>query len=98
MKFETLKEGFIMAKIMIVDDEAAIAMQLEEDIIAMGYEVVGAAASSEEAIDMAKRLNPDLILMDIVIKGNLDGIETAKKIRKEAEIPVIFITAYGKIN
>jgi PAS domain S-box-containing protein len=85
-----------MAKIMIVDDEAIITMQLGEQLTAMGYEVAGTASSGEEAVNLAKKLHPDLILMDIVMAGKIDGIEAAEIIRKNHEIPVIFVTAYGE--
>ena len=85
-----------MAKIMIVDDEAIITMQLGEQLTAMGYEVAGTASSGEEAVDLAQKVHPDLILMDIVMPGKIDGIEASDIIRKNHEIPVIFVTAYGE--
>lgn len=84
-----------MPKIMVVDDEAVITLQLEERLTRMGYEVVGSASSGEEAVDMARRLRPDLILMDIVMPGRLDGIEAAELIKAEMDISVIFLTAYA---
>jgi PAS domain S-box-containing protein len=85
-----------MAKIMIVDDEAIIAMQLKEHLTAMGYDVVGIGSSGEEAVDLSKNLDPDLILMDIVMSGEKDGIDAAGIIQKNLEIPIIFITAFGE--
>ena len=58
-----------MSKILVVDDEAIITLQLEERLNAMGYTVVGMAASGEDAIEKARRLLPDLVLMDIVMPG-----------------------------
>jgi len=83
-----------MPKILIVDDEVLIATQLKERLIFMGYTVVGIASSGEAAIDMARSLAPDLVLMDIVMPGNMDGIEAAKKIRGELNIPVTFLSAH----
>jgi len=83
-----------MHEIMVVDDEAIITTQLEERLKIMGYEVVGCASSGEEAVDMARRLRPDLILMDIVMPGKLDGIEASRTIKAELDIPIIFLTAY----
>lgn len=83
-----------MEKIMVVDDEAIITTHLEEQLTFMGYEVVGRASSGELATDMAKRLRPDLILMDIVMPGKLDGIDASEIIKKELNIPIIFLTAY----
>ena len=84
-----------MYRLMVVDDEVVIATQLEELLSSKGYEVIGIGSSGEEAVKMAKRLRPDLILMDIVMPGELDGIAAARKIKKELNIPIIFITAYG---
>ena len=61
----------------------------------MGYTVVGMAASGEDAIEKARRLSPDLILMDIVMPGRLNGIEAAQKIISELDIPVVFVTSYA---
>ena len=84
-----------MSKILVVDDEAYISTQLEEHLTSMDYEVVGIATSGEGAISMAKNLNPDLVLMDIVMPGKLDGIEASEIITRELDIPVIFLTAYA---
>jgi CheY-like chemotaxis protein/DNA-binding PadR family transcriptional regulator len=84
-----------MSKILVVDDEAIITMQLEERLTAMGYTVTGMAASGEDAVDKARRLKPDLVLMDIVMPGKMNGIEAAKIIRKELDIPVVFVTSYA---
>ena len=83
-----------MHKLMLVDDAVIITSQLEKRLSKMGYEVVGSASSGEEAVDMARRLRPDLILMDIVMPGKLDGIEATDIIGAELDIPVIFLTAY----
>jgi two-component system, response regulator PdtaR len=84
-----------MSKILVVDDEAIITMQLEERLAAMGYTVVGMAASGEDAIEKARRLAPDLVLMDIVMPGKLNGIEAAKTIAGDLDIPVVFVTSYA---
>jgi len=84
-----------MHKIMVVDDEAVITTRLEERLTSMGYEVVGKASSAKASISMAKRLRPDLILMDIVLPGKSDGIDASEKIKAELDIPIIFLTAYA---
>jgi len=84
-----------MSKILVVDDEAIITMQLEERLSVMGYTVAGMAASGEVAIDKARRTRPDLVLMDIVMPGKMNGIEAAKIITMELGIPVVFVTAYA---
>ena len=84
-----------MARLLIVDDEAIITMQLEERLTAMGYTVVGMAAGGEDAVEKARKFTPDLILMDIVMPGKVNGIEAARIIRNELDIPVIFVTSYA---
>ena len=84
-----------MSKILIVDDEAIITMQLEERLSAMGYTVAGMAPSGEEAIEKARQICPDLVLMDIVMPGKMNGIEAAKIITGELDIPVVFVTSYA---
>jgi len=84
-----------MPGILVVDDEAIITMQLEERLQAMGYTVTGTAASGEDAIEKTRRLQPDLVLMDIVMPGKLNGIEAAGAIGKEMDIPVVFVTSYA---
>jgi len=81
---------------MLVDDEAVITTQLEERLTSMGYEVIGSASSGLEAVSMARNLKPDIILMDIVMPGKLNGIDAAETIRTELDIPVIFLTAYAE--
>jgi len=85
-------------KIMIVEDEAVIALRLKQVLTTMGYDVVGIAYSGEEALKKAKSLNPALILMDIMIPDKLDGISAAKIIKEEFDIPVVFLTAFSEDN
>lgn len=84
-----------MAKILVVDDEATITTHLEEKLGGMGYCVVGRASSGEEAVEKVEKLQPDLVLMDIVMAGKLDGIEAARLIKERWGIPSVFLTAYG---
>jgi CheY-like chemotaxis protein len=84
-----------MSKILIVDDEAIIILQLEKRLSAMGYTIAGMAASGEDAVDMARHILPDLVLMDIVMPGKMNGIEAAKIITGELDIPVVFVTSYA---
>jgi len=85
-----------MSKIMIVDDEAVIALRLQQRLTSMGYDVIGIAHTGEECVEKAKKLRPDLILMDIMIPENLDGISAAKIVKDELDIPVIFLTAFSE--
>ena len=84
-----------MSKILVVDDEAIITMQLDRRLGVMGYAVSGMAACGKDAVEKARSLMPDLVLMDIVMPGEIDGIEAAKIITGELGIPVVFITAYA---
>ena len=82
-------------RILVVEDEAIVAMDLQSRLIALDYEVVGLAASGEEAIDKAEKTQPDLALMDIRLKGDMDGIEAAQQLRDRFSIPVVYTTAYA---
>ncbi len=85
-----------MHRILVVDDETVITTQLEEHLASMGYDVVGSASSGEEAVALARDLNPDIILMDIVMQPDgLDGIDAATAIQAEQDTPVIFLTAFA---
>jgi two-component system, cell cycle sensor histidine kinase and response regulator CckA len=80
-------------RIMIVEDESIVSMQITDKLEAMGYEVVGTVRSGEEALERAEQLRPDLILMDIRLAGEIDGITAASKIRGALKVPLIYLTA-----
>lgn len=82
------------ARILIVEDEAIIAMEIENNLRNLDYEVTSIVNSGDRAVEKAEKERPDLILMDIRIQGDKDGIETAEIIRLKFGIPVIFSTAY----
>ena len=81
--------------ILVVEDEAVIALGLCDKLEEMGYEVVGTADTGDKAVRMAREGKPSLILMDICIKGPVDGIDTAAAIRRELKIPVVFLTSFS---
>lgn len=81
-------------KILIVEDEIIIARELEARLAAMGYDVPGIASSGKVALELALETQPDLVLMDIVLKGDMDGIETAAEIRCRLSTPIIYLTAF----
>lgn len=83
------------AKILIVEDESIVARDIQRRLLHLGYEVVGAVPTGEEAIKKASILLPDLVLMDVRLKGEMDGIEAASVIRQEYGIPVIYLSAYA---
>ena len=82
------------ARILIVEDERLIAIDLQRRLTRLGYTVVALAASGAEAIQQALALHPDVVLMDIRLQGNMDGVEAAQHIHASAAIPVVFMTAY----
>ena len=83
------------ASILIVEDEAVVALDLQMQLEDLGYLVVGTAESSEEAIALAKRHHPHLVLMDVMLKGAIDGIDTADILKRHMEVPVIFLTSFS---
>ncbi len=83
------------ARILIVEDEGIVALEIERELTYLGYTVVGNASNGEKAIELAREKNPNLILMDIRLQKSMDGIETATIIRKEQDIPIVFLTAYA---
>ena len=85
-----------MIKILVVDDEATMASQLEERLSRMGYEVTGKASSGGAAIELLKWAHPDLVLMDIVMEGEMDGINAAQVIRDDFDLPVVFLTGHAE--
>lgn len=84
-----------MTKILIVEDELLIAQGLARKLVKMDYHVVGIVSSGRDAIRHVDDDPPDVILMDIVIKGDIDGIETARQIQSRNNIPIIYLTAYA---
>lgn len=83
------------ARILVVEDEGVIALDIEHHLTSFGYDVVGIANSGARAIEKCSELRPDLVLMDIVIKGRMDGIQTAAQMRSRQDVPVVFLTAHS---
>ncbi len=81
-------------RVLIVEDEWIIANDIKDSLIEMGYRVSGIASSYEDAITAVSNEAPDLVLMDIVLKGDRDGIDTAREIHRKFGLPVIYLTAY----
>jgi CheY-like chemotaxis protein len=90
------KQRSAKASILIVEDEVIVAIELREKLRALGWRVSGLATSGAEAIAAAEADPPDLVLMDITIKGGMDGFETARRLQAGRRVPVIFITAFIK--
>jgi two-component system cell cycle sensor histidine kinase/response regulator CckA len=83
------------ATILVVEDEGIVAMDLQQRLSGMGYSVPAVAASREEALRKAAEMRPDLVLMDIRLKGYVDGVEIAGTIREMLDVPHVFLTAYS---
>lgn len=84
--------------ILVIEDEAIVSKDIQQSLKKLGYNIVGSAATGEKAIDLASETKPDLVLMDIMLKGEMSGIEAAEKIRENLKIPVIYLTAYADEN
>lgn len=82
-------------RIMVVEDDSIIVMELETRLRSLGYDVCATSPSGEDAIEKVVELRPDLVLMDVRLKGEMDGVETAAAIRAHLDVPVIYLTAYA---
>ena len=83
------------SRILVVEDEMVISLEIAATLRRLGYEVVGHAITGTDAVRLADEADPDLILMDIRLKGEMDGIEAASRIRENNDRPVIFLTAHS---
>ena len=82
-------------KILIVEDEMIVALDLKSRLIKLGYSVPALVASGEEALAILAEIQPDLVLMDIKLNGKVDGVATAQQIKEQNELPVVYLTAYA---
>jgi DNA-binding NarL/FixJ family response regulator len=85
-------------KILIVEDQRIVALDLKRTLYNCGYSITGICSTGEDAIDLIPRKKPDLILMDILLKGKMNGIETAECINEKYDIPIIYITALTDVD
>jgi len=95
---ETLSQEILampQARVLIVEDEKIVALDLEQRLRSFGYAVIGIVSSGKAAMAKAKETTPDLILMDITLNGEMDGIQTALEIQRIQDIPVIYVTAHA---
>ena len=83
------------ASVLVVEDEAIIAEDIQATLIGLGYEVPATASSGLEALALARSSRPDLVLMDIRIRGSMDGIETAALMREQHNVPVVYLTSHS---
>lgn len=80
---------------LIVEDEILIAEELRERLSRLGFSVIAAVDSAEEGIAIATRESPDLVLMDIRLRGEKDGVQAAQEIRQQVDVPIVYLTAYS---
>ncbi len=83
------------SRILIAEDQAVVAMEIEDRLMRLGYQVAGIASSAERAIALAREMKPDLLLFDIRLDGSPDGISAAETILRERRVPVVFLSAYA---
>ena len=88
-------EAMAKAKILIAEDEILIARELEARLKGLDYAVVRIALSAEEAIQATSELQPDLVLMNIVLRGTMDGLTAAEEIRTRFGVPTVYVLAYA---
>lgn len=87
-----------METILVVEDDATLAMGFEEFLPTIGYEVVGTVDCAKDAVDQARKHRPDLVLMDIRLRGKMDGIEAAGIIKSELGIGILFILHFARLE
>ena len=80
---------------LIIEDEALIAEELRERLSRLGITVIAAVSSGEEGIEIATKERPDLVLMDIRLSGPKDGVQAAKEIRAQVDVPIVYLTAHS---
>lgn len=80
---------------LIVEDEILIAEELSERLSSLGFSVIDAVDSADEGIAIATKERPDLVLMDIRLKGEKDGVQAAAEIRQQVDVPIVYLTAYS---
>jgi DNA-binding NarL/FixJ family response regulator len=85
-------------RILIVEDEPIVSRDIQDTIVSFGYEVAATASSGEEAVKKAAEWTPDLVLMDIVLKGDMDGVEAAACIQAQHNVLVVYMSAHSEIE
>jgi two-component system response regulator len=82
-------------QILLVEDEFIVAMDIREHLEQVGHKVLATVSSGMEAVQYAKSHSPDLVLMDVRLRGDMDGVDAARHIRSESNVPIIFLSAYS---
>lgn len=95
MELRISGSGMSGVKVLLAEDESITALQIKNKLKSWDFDVVAVASSGEDAIKLALEKKPDIVLLDIVLKGNLDGIDAAEKIKDTLNIPIIYLTAFA---
>ncbi len=95
MKSEAIQKKLEPVRILVVEDEGIIALEIQKQITALGYQVAGRVSSAEEAVATVLTMLPSLVLMDVRLAGPGDGISAAREIRRKSNIPIVFLSAFG---
>jgi CheY-like chemotaxis protein len=90
-----MNNGDYRAKVIVVEDEIIILRDIIQKLKSIGYEVPAGVSSGEEALEKVQEIKPDIVIMDIQIEGDMDGIEVANEIMNKYGIPVIYLTSYS---
>jgi signal transduction histidine kinase len=85
-------------RILLAEDESIVALDIKNRLVSLNYRITGHATTGIEAVELAEKTKPDLVLMDIKLNGNMDGIEAAEKIKAIVNVPVVFLTAFSDIH
>ncbi|HDP79505.1 MAG TPA: response regulator, partial [Spirochaetes bacterium] len=85
-------------RILLVEDDSVIAYDIKSLLTELGYEVLDVVATGAEAVDAAAALSPDLVIMDITLEGEMDGIQTAREMQKSGDMPIVYLTAHTDIH
>lgn len=80
---------------LIIEDEALIAEELRERLLSLGFSVIAAVDSAEEGVEIATRERPDLVLMDIRLSGDKDGVQAAQEIRRQVDLSIVYVSAHS---
>ena len=87
-----------MTKVLVVEDESIVSRDINNMLISLGYEVSGVTVTAAQAVETAEKSRPDLVLMDIMLQGDMNGIDAARKIYEQMDIPIVYLTAYADEN
>src|SRR3954468_24456177 len=85
-------------RVLVVEDETIVAMDIASTLRRLGYTVVGVVSSGEAAVEVAPEAMPDVVLMDVRLQGAMDGIEAARLIHERHDIPIVFLTAHADVD